>query len=151
MKTTIGILTVILVVAFGVQTNAQKQQRNSCINGISNLTEDQKTSIGELETTFQKQMADYRTERQATTDLDAKASIRAKMLATRTSHREQVNTLLNADQQKEYAAWQDARQQRGNKGNAVGPQGKQGKGKGKGQCNGQSRSGKGRGTCRANS
>lgn len=147
MKTTIGILAMILVVAFGFQTNAQNQRRNSCINGISNLTGEQKASINELETTFQKQMADYRTERQSTIDLEAKKAVREKMLAARDEHRKQVNGLLDADQQKEYAAWQSSRKAKGNNGNAVGQSGKKGKGKGNGKAQGQGRNQKGKGTC----
>jgi len=149
MKTTIGILAMVLLVTLGLNTNAQNPKKNSCINGISNLTDEQKASITELETSFQKQMAEYRTERQSTTDVEAKQAIREKMLNTRDAHRKDINGLLNADQQKEYAAWQSARQARGNNGNAVGQSGKKGKGQGKGS--GQGRSGNGSGTCRANS
>lgn len=150
MKTTVGILVVVFFAALGMQVNAQNAKRNSCVNGISNLTEQQKTSISELETTFQKQMADYRAERQATTELEMKKDIREKMLTTRAEHQKQVNGLLNADQQQEYSAWLDARKARGNnmEGN-MGKTGKQGKKgnigeSGKGKGNGQ---GKGRGAC----
>lgn len=151
MKTTIGILVMVLLVTLGLNTNAQSPKKNSCINGISNLTDEQKASITELETSFQKQMAEYRTERQSTTDVEAKQTIREKMLNTRDAHRKDINGLLNADQQKEYAAWQSARQARGNNGSAVGQSGKKGKGQGKGNGNGQGRSGNGSGTCRTNS
>jgi len=148
MKTTIGILAVVLFVAFGFQSNAQNPKRNSCINGISNLTEVQKASITALETSFQKQMTDYRSERQSTTDLEIKTAIREKMTTARADHRQQVSDLLTTDQQKEYAVWQSARNAQGNNGNAIGRSGKKGTGKGKG--NGQGLQGKGRGACIVN-
>ena len=105
--------------AFGLQVNAQKVKRNSCVNGISNLSETQKTSITELETTFQKEMADYRDERQAANDLEVKKEIREKMLNARAQHQKEVNGVLNPEQQKEYVAWIDARKARGNKADVV--------------------------------
>lgn len=144
MKTLVGILTVFFIVAVTGQVDAQQGKRGSCINAISNLTEQQKTSINELNETFQKQMADYRAERQATNDQVVKSAVREKMLSARAEHLKSVNALLTPEQQKEYADWQDARQatqrakQQGN-GNGNG----RGKGKNRGNSNG---SGNGQGT-----
>ncbi len=153
MKTTVGILAMAFLMAFGLQVNAQKVKRNSCVNGISNLTETQKTSITELEATFQKEMADYRDERQATNDLEVKKEIREKMLNARAQHQKEVSGVLNPEQQKEYAAWIDARKTRGNKADGtMGKSGKQGKkGQGnvdsKGQGKGKNGARTGKGTC----
>ena len=144
MKTKVGILSVVLLVSLSAQATAQRLNRQSCIYTISNLTEDQKAGIRQLDTDFQKQMADYRTQRQSTTNPDTKQTIREKMLTTRAEHQKSVNALLNPEQQKEYAAWQQTRQNnRNNKAN------RQGRGKGKGATagngQGQSRGGNGPG------
>ncbi len=151
MKTTVGILTVIFLMAFGLQVNAQKVKRNSCVNGISNLSETQKTSITELETTFQKEMADYRDERQAANDLEVKKEIREKMLNARAQHQKEVNGVLNPEQQKEYVAWIDARKARGNKADGTmgnsGMHGKKGQGNVDSKGKGRNGGGAGKGTC----
>jgi hypothetical protein len=140
MKTTVRILAIIFLLFLGVQLDAQNLKRNSCINGISNLTEEQKASISELETSYQKQMADYRAERRATNDWEVKKDIREEMLNVRAEHHKQINGLLNADQQKEFAAWIDARKTRRNNidGNwgETGKQGKRGLGNGNGRSRG---------------
>lgn len=176
MKTVVKILALVFLMAAAGQVDAQKGKRGSCTNSISNLTEQQKTSINELDATFQKQMADYRTERQATTDLTVKNAIREKMLSTRAEHQKAVNALLTPEQQKEYASWQEARQanknakQQGNgngngkgKGKNRGAENGSGNGQGAGlqqgnngnsNCNGalrQAGSGRGTGVCRRNS
>ncbi|WP_372776578.1 hypothetical protein [Mangrovibacterium sp.] len=150
MKTTIGIFAVILMVASNFQAEAQKVKRNSCVSGISNLTEEQKSSITELESSYQTQMADFRTQRQATTDATTKANIREKMLVARNAHQNAVKALLNEDQQKEFTSWQEINQKnRSNKANSKGK--RNGKGNGAGNTNGQGQSragnGQGNGTC----
>ncbi len=144
MKAKIGVLAVFIVFATALQGNAQNQKRNSCVNGISNLSEQQKATLADLETTYQAQMADYRAERQSSTNVETKAAIREQMLQARTAHRAEVNNLLTADQQREYAAWQAGRQSKGNK-QAVGQGGK------KGKRNGYGRGGNCKGRCVTNS
>ncbi|PTN05601.1 hypothetical protein [Mangrovibacterium marinum] len=151
MKTSIGILAMTFLLTWGLQLNAQQTRRGSCVNGISNLTEEQKTAISALETSYQSQMADYRTDRQGTMDLEQKKEIREKMITARDQHRKQVNELLNSDQQKEYAGWIDARKERWDNSSAnVGHRGqkaKKGKAAKRGKGQGKNRSGAGKGAC----
>lgn len=168
MKTVSKILALVFVMAIAGQLEAQQGKRGSCTNAISNLTSEQKTSMNELNVTYQKQMDDYRAERQATTDLADKNTIRGKMLSAQAEHQKSVNALLTPEQQTEYAAWQQARQSY-NAAKQQGNVGGRGKGKNRGnrqgsgiqqgndgatKCTGsfqQRGSGRGTGVCRRNS
>jgi len=153
MKMKIGILAILGMVLFSVNSQAQNARRNSCVKGISNLTEAQISSIIALEDNQNKQMDAFRAERQKTTDLKEKQNIRTKMLEARTENQKQVAGLLNPEQKKEYAAWLDARKSNGNNdGVQTGKSGKKGSGmgagKGQGQGKGQgSKMGSGKGSC----
>lgn len=145
MKTTIGILSLLLLIVFAGPVNAQNGKRNSCTNGISNLTEEQKSSITALETSYQKQMADYRAERQASTDVDTKNAIRTKMLEARSAHQNEVKALLDDNQKSEFDSWVAG--QRGNQKLAANNRaGKRGNNQLAGRGNGQGQA-KGKGSC----
>lgn len=95
---------------------------NNCINLISGLSDEQKTKIDGLNKSHLETMSQLRTQRQSSTDAIEKSEIRTTMLKTVKAHREEVKSMLTAEQQKEF----DALQQRANYGN--------GRGQGKGNC-----------------
>lgn len=103
---------------------------NNCINQISGLSEEQKTKIDGLNKSHLEKMAQLRTQRQSTTDAIEKSEIRTTMLKNVKAHRDEVKSLLTAEQQNEFAALQ----QRGNNGNGRGQGNFQGRGQGKGNC-----------------
>lgn len=102
---------------------------NYCINQVSGLTDEQKTKIDGLNETHQAKMGELRTQRQSTTDAIEKSEIRTTMLKNVKAHRNEVKSLLTAEQQKEY----DLLQARGNYGNGRGNGNFQGRGQGRGQ------------------
>ena len=105
-------------------------QNYSCINQISGLTDEQKTRIDGLNKTHQAKMAELRTQRQSTADAIEKSEIRTTMLKNVKTHRDEVKSVLTAEQQKEF----DALQQRGNYANSRGQGNFQSRGQGRGQC-----------------
>ena len=102
---------------------------NNCINQVSGLTDEQKTKIDVLNETHQVKMGELRTQRQSTIDAIEKSEIRTTMLKNVKAHRDEVKSLLTAEQQKEY----DLLQARGNYGNGRGNGNFQGRGQGHGQ------------------
>lgn len=112
----------------------EKQARNgrnsNCLNQVSGLNDEQKTKIAGLNETHQAKMDELRTQRQSTTDAIEKSEIRTTMLKNVKVHRDEVKSLLTAEQQKEY----DLLQSRGNYGNGRGQGNFQGRGQGKGNC-----------------
>lgn len=86
---------------------------NNCINQVTGLSEDQKAKIEGLNKSHLEKMAQLRSQRQSTTDAIEKSEIRTTMLKNVKAHRDEVNSLLTTEQQKEFAALQ----QRGNYGN----------------------------------
>jgi hypothetical protein len=108
---------------------AVNSRNNYCINQVSGLTDEQKTKIDGLNETHQVKMSELRTQRQSTTDAIEKSEIRTTMLKNVKAHRNEVKSLLTAEQQKEY----DLLQARGNYGNGRGNANFQGRGQGRGQ------------------
>lgn len=92
------------------RTFAQNNERATCVDYLSDLTDDQVEAITKMEGDHKKQMDGLRDKRRATTDWDEKDLIREEMLENVVKHRTQVKKLLTEDQQKEY----DLLQLRGN-------------------------------------
>lgn len=105
-------------------------QSYSCINQISGLTDEQKTRIDGLNKTHQAKMAELRTQRQSTTDAIEKSEIRTTMLKNVKTHRDEVKSVLTAEQQKEF----EQLQTRWNYDNGRGQGNFIGRGKGNGNC-----------------
>lgn len=82
--------------------NACYNQNQVCINHISDLSDDQKSKILEMNNIHQKEMAELRDQRLSTADAIEKNDIRGKMLRNVKVHREEVKNLLNEKQQKQY-------------------------------------------------
>jgi hypothetical protein len=101
----------------------------TCLNQILGLSDEQKTKIDGLNETHREKMAELRTQRQSTTDVIEKSEIRTTMLKNVKTHRDEVKSLLTAEQQKEY----DLLQARGNYRNGSGNGTLQGRGQGRGQ------------------
>ena len=89
---------------------AQNNQNYSCVNSISELTEDQVTDINNLQEEHWEAMAGLREKMWAATSLEEKNAIRDEMLESVVSHRSAVKQLLSEEQQKEF----DISQLRGN-------------------------------------
>jgi hypothetical protein len=85
----------------------------NCINQVSGLNDEQKIKINGLKETHQAKMGELRT----------------TMLKNVKAHRDEVKSLLTAEQQKDY----DLLQARGNYGNGRGNGNFQGRGQGRGQ------------------
>lgn len=77
-------------------------QNNLCLQQISGLTEDQKSSIEQLNSEHQSAMVDLRRERRSTTDIDKKNDIRDEMLEMVQAHRDEVKSFLTEEQRSEY-------------------------------------------------
>jgi len=109
----------------------QNNERITCVNYISGLSDDQVKAITGLETKHQEQMDVLRDKRRATVNWEEKDLIREEMLENVVAHRDEVRKLLNGDQQKEY----DLLQLRGNnfRNQRVGYGYAQGRGYGNGQ------------------
>lgn len=82
--------------------NTTNVQNQTCLNYLSDLTEDQKTKITALEKSHQEAIAELRTERRSTVDAIEKNEIRGEMLKKVKAHRTAVKNLLTETQQKEY-------------------------------------------------
>jgi len=77
-------------------------QNQVCLNQISDLSDDQKSKILEMNKIHQEKMAELREQRQATADAIEKNDIRGKMLKKVKAHREEVKNLLNEEQKIQY-------------------------------------------------
>nr|WP_319572775.1 hypothetical protein [uncultured Draconibacterium sp.] len=87
----------------GRRANAVQNNPNlPCLAQISDLSEDQKESIKELEISHQKAMAELRVERRSTVNAVEKSEIRTEMLKNVEAHRNEVRSLLTAEQQEQY-------------------------------------------------
>lgn len=95
----------------GNRTFVQNNQEIYCVEVLTNLTDDQVSSITELEDKHQETMDELRNQRRSTVDLDEKDKIRENMLENVVAHRSEVKNLLTEEQQKEY----ELLQLRGNK------------------------------------
>ena len=131
------------------------QQKGTCLNYISDLTEDQQSQINALNEKHMGTMDELRTKRRSTANAVEKSEIRTEMLKTVEAHRNAVRGLLTEDQQKRYDQLQanagTGRNQ--NVGRRNGNGGKRGRGQGNACVNAQSNRGwnqAGRGTCRFN-
>ncbi|KJF42946.1 Spy/CpxP family protein refolding chaperone [Draconibacterium sediminis] len=85
--------------------NANQVQNNPnlpCLAQISDLTEEQKTSIQELEASHQKTMAELREQRRSTVNAIEKSEIRTEMLKNVEAHRNEVKSLLTEEQKAQY-------------------------------------------------
>lgn len=85
--------------------NANQVQNNPnlpCLAQISDLTEEQKTSIQELEASHQKTMTELREQRRSTVNAIEKSEIRTEMLKNVEAHRNEVKSLLTEEQQAQY-------------------------------------------------
>jgi len=80
-------------------------QNQVCINQISDLSDDQKSKILEMDVIHQKEMAELRDERRSTTDAIEKNEIRGTMLKEVKAHRDAVKNLLTESQQKQFEAF----------------------------------------------
>jgi hypothetical protein len=74
----------------------------TCLTVFSNLTEDQKAKITELETAHQEAMAELRVKQRSTFEPIEKNEIRGEMLKKVQAHRDEVKNLLTEEQQKQY-------------------------------------------------
>jgi len=122
--------TTLFAQGLGNRKQAGNGQNNNCINQLSGLTNEQKTKIDGLNEAHQSKMDELRTKRQAANDAIEKSEIRTTMLKNVKVHRDEVKSLLTAEQQKEY----DLLQARGNYGNGRVQENFQGCGRGKGNC-----------------
>ena len=78
-------------------------QKGTCLEQISELTEEQKTQIQGMEKTHQVTMAELRDNRRNTVDAIEKNEIRGNMLKSVKSHQTAVKNLLSEEQQSQYA------------------------------------------------
>ncbi len=81
---------------------AQNNEKITCVNYLSDLTDEQVDAITELETKHQEQMDGLRDKRRATTNFEEKDLLREEMLKSVAAHRTEVRKLLTENQQKEY-------------------------------------------------
>ena len=87
----------------GRRANAvQNNQNLPCLTQISDLSEEQKTSIQELEASHQKTMTELREQRRSTVNAVEKSEIRTEMLKNVEAHRNAVKSLLSEEQQTQY-------------------------------------------------
>jgi len=75
----------------------------TCINQISELTDEQVEKITTLEKLHQTKMDEFRAERRSTIDLNEKNSFREEMDKMVAAHQNEVKSLLNEEQQNQYA------------------------------------------------
>lgn len=86
----------------GNRAFAQNNEKITCVNYLSDLTDEQLETITALENKHQEQMDVLRDKRRATTNWDEKDLIREEMLERIVDHRAEVKKQLTEDQQKEY-------------------------------------------------
>ena len=94
--------TTILGQGWRYNNRINQDQVQPCLNQILGLTDEQKSKIDELNKSHQQEMAKLREQRQSTADAIEKSEIRTTMLKNIKAHRDEVKSLLNADQQQEY-------------------------------------------------
>lgn len=82
--------------------NAVSNQNQVCLNQISDLSDDQKSKIQELDKINQEEMAELREQCRSTADAIEKNDIHGEMLRKVKAHREEIKNLLNEEQQKQY-------------------------------------------------
>jgi len=82
--------------------NGNNGQNMICLEQISDLSDDQKSKMQELENNHQEKMTALREKRQSSNDAIEKNEIRGEMLKNVKAHREGVKNLLNEEQQKQY-------------------------------------------------
>lgn len=85
--------------------NGNRSNHNSnqnCISSISGLSDKQQKQIQEMEEKHYEAMAEFRTERQSTTNAIEKSELRTDMLKKVEAHRNSVKKLLSDEQQKQY-------------------------------------------------
>ena len=92
------------------RTLVQNSERVTCVNYLSDLTDEQVETIASLEAKHQEQMGVLREKRRATTNWDEKDLIREEIMENVVAHHNEVRNLLNENQQKEF----DLLQLRGN-------------------------------------
>ncbi|MFV0590816.1 MAG: Spy/CpxP family protein refolding chaperone [Draconibacterium sp.] len=131
------------------------QQKATCLNYISGLTEDQQVQIKAMDEKHLEMMDGLRTKRRSTTNAVEKSEIRTEMLKTVEAHRNAVRELLTEDQQKRFDQLQanagTGKNQNVGRGN--GNRGKRGRGQGNFCGNAGANRGwnqAGRGACRFN-
>ncbi len=86
----------------GNRTIAQNSKNVTCVNYLSDLTDEQVNEITALDEKHQEKMDVLRDKRRATTNWDEKDIIREEMLENIVDHRSEVKELLNENQQKEF-------------------------------------------------
>lgn len=74
----------------------------TCLNVLSDLTEEQQEKITELEASHQEAMAELRVQQRSTFEPIEKNEIRGEMLKKVQAHRDEVRSLLTEEQQKQY-------------------------------------------------
>lgn len=94
--------TTLFAQGYRFQSNRYLSQENACLSQISDLTEEQKNKILELENTHQEDMAELRAGRRSTTNIEEKDEIRSRMLNQVDAHQKEVKDMLTKSQQKEY-------------------------------------------------
>lgn len=94
--------TTVFSQGFGNQNNRFSNQEKPCLTQISDLSEDQKNKIMELESGHQLNMAELRNERRSAPNAEEKNEIRDEMLLQVGQHQTEVKNLLTDVQQKEY-------------------------------------------------
>ena len=94
----------------GNRALVQNYERITCVDYLSDLTDEQVETITALEGKHQEQMDVLRDKRRSTTNWEEKDLIREEMLENVVAHRNEVRNQLNENQQKEY----DLLQLRGN-------------------------------------
>lgn len=73
-------------------------RNNNCINQVSGLTDEQQSKIDGLNETHHATMGELRIQRQSTNDAIEKSEIRTTMLKNVKVHRDEVKSLLTAEQ-----------------------------------------------------
>ncbi len=98
-------------VTFGQNRRNIAYQRNGnfygpghCLNVLTDLTDEQKEKITEMETSHQEIMAELRIKQRSTYVPVEKNAIRGEMLEKVQEHRKEVRKLLTEEQKKQYDA-----------------------------------------------
>ena len=120
--------TTLFAQGWGNGKQAGNGRNNNCVNRISGLTDEQQLKIDGLNETHQVKMSELRTQRQSTTDAIEKSEIRTSMLKNVKAHRDEVKSLLTAEQQKQWENMQPNRNYGNGRGNANFQGNRQGRG-----------------------
>lgn len=136
------VLTVLTTTAFTGNNPGRNNNRGTCINQISDLTEVQKEKIGTLQSDHLKTMDQLRQNRQNTNDWTVKNQIREEMNTVNQKYRNEINSVLTPEQQNQQISSNQGKGKRQ-------VQGKGSCGKARGNSNGSGKGqGSGTGTCR---